>query len=267
MAQGLQIAGARTLITGASGGIGAALARRLRADGAELILTGRRGEILDELAAELGGTAIVCDLIDSAGPGRLLSEVGRVDILIANAALPASGRLATLDPARLDGAIAVNLRAPMALAHGLLAQMSARGAGHMVFIGSLQSRAATVGASVYTATKFGLRGFALSLRADLAGSGIGVSHVMPGFVSDAGLHADSAVKLPPWIGTRRPDQVAEAVVDAIGNNRGEVEVAPLPMRAGTAIAALAPEFSARAARLLGADRIAREFERGQADKR
>jgi len=267
MARGLEISGARTLLTGASGGIGQALARRLAADGAELILTGRRDEVLESLVAELGGVAIVCDLSEDDAPARLLDRAGRVDILIANAALPASGRLATVDAARAADALSVNLGAPIALARGLLPQMLERRRGHMVFVGSLQSKAATTGSSIYCATKFGLRGFALSLRAELARSGVGVSIVMPGFVSEAGLYADAGVKLPPYIGTRRPDQVAAAVITAIRENRGEIEVAPLPLRAGTWIAAQAPEFAARATRALGGERIAARFERAQADKR
>jgi short-subunit dehydrogenase len=266
MSEGRRIAGARTLLTGASGGIGGALARRLAAEGAELILTGRRRDVLDALAAELGAVAIVADLIDAAAPARLVAEVGRVDILIANAALPASGRLASVDGERVEEAIAVNLAAPIALAQALLPQMTQRGAGHLVFIGSLQSRAATAGATVYNATKFGLRGFALALRAELAASGIGVSHVMPGFVRQAGLYADSEVALPRWIGTSHPEEVADAVVRAIRHNRAEIEVAPMTLRAGTAIAALAPELAARAIRLLGGERIALEFERGQSDR-
>jgi short-subunit dehydrogenase len=145
--------------------------------------------------------------------------------------------------------------------------MIERHGGHVVLIGSLQSKAATTGASVYCATKFGLRGFALSLRAELAASGVGVSIVMPGFVSEAGLNADAGVKLPFYVGTRRPGQVADGVVRAIRDNRAEVIVAPPTLRAGTWLANLAPELAARATRLLGGDRIAREFEKAQARKR
>jgi short-subunit dehydrogenase len=267
MARGLEIAGARALITGASGGIGGALARRLAAEGAELILTGRRGDVLDALAAELDAQAIVADLAEPDGPSGLLAQAGRVDILIANAALGGSGRLATLDQAHVDRALAVNLRAPIALAKGLLPQMSERDSGHMVFIGSLQSKAATTGATVYCATKFGLRGFALALRAELAPTGIGVSVVLPGFVRRAGMYADSAVTLPRGVGTRRPEDVAASVVKAIRENRGEVEVAPLSLRAGTLIAHVAPELAAHGVRLLGGERIALDFERGRSDPR
>jgi short-subunit dehydrogenase len=259
--------GARTLLTGASGGIGGAIARRLAQEGAELILTGRRGAVLDALAAELGAQAIVADLSDRAAQVQLLEQAGRIDILIANAALPASGRLVTVDQARAADALTVNLGAPIALARGVVPQMIERRSGHVVLIGSLQSRAPTAGASVYCATKFGMRGFALSLRAELAGSGVGVSIVMPGFVSEAGLYADAAVKLPFYVGTRRPDQVAEGVVRAIHDNRAELIVAPLPLRAGSWLANVAPGLAAWGTRLLGGDRIAREFERAQARKR
>ncbi|MGD0982130.1 MAG: SDR family NAD(P)-dependent oxidoreductase [Solirubrobacteraceae bacterium] len=264
MARRLEIKGARTLLTGASGGIGGALARRLAQEGAELILTGRRKDVLDSLASELGAEAIVSDLALPGAPEQLLAGAGRVDILIANAVMSTTGPLATLDPARIDGAIAVNLGAPIALARGVITQMSERDCGHMVFIGSLQSKAATGGASIYCATKFGLRGFALALRAELARSGVGVSLILPGFISDAGMYADSGVKLPRGVGTRRPEQVAAAVVRAIREDVGEIEVAPLTLRAGAAIASLAPELSARGMRLLGGERIARDFERAQA---
>ncbi|HUB75937.1 MAG TPA: SDR family NAD(P)-dependent oxidoreductase [Solirubrobacteraceae bacterium] len=267
MAGRIQLAGSRTLLTGATGGIGQALARRLAGEGAQLVLSGRRQDVLDALAGELGATAVACDLADPDAPDRLLERAGPIDVLIANAALPASGPLGSRDLEQIDRALAVNLRAPIALAHGLLPAMTARGSGQLVFIGSLQSRAATLGASVYCATKFGLRGFALGLRADLARSGVGVSLVMPGFVSDAGMYAEAGVALPAWIGTRTPERVAAAVVDAIAHDRAEVEVAPLHLRAGTTIAALAPETAARATRILGGERIAQAFARGQAHKR
>jgi short-subunit dehydrogenase len=261
------IRGARTLLTGASGGIGATLARRLAAEGAELILSGRRADVLAALAAELRAQALPIDLSAPGAASELAERAGRVDLLIANAALPSSGRLVTVDRERAADAVTVNLTAPIALARELAPQMLERRAGRIVFIGSLQSRAATAGASVYCATKFGLRGFALALRAELAPGGVGVSIVMPGFVSDAGMYADAGVKLPFYIGTRTSDQVADALLRAIRENRGEVSVAPLALRVGTWIAAQAPELSARATRLLGGDAIAREFERAQAAKR
>ena len=107
----------------------------------------------------------------------------------------------------------VNLRAPIVLAQGLLPRMIARHSGQLVFISSLSGKAATPNTSLYNASKFGLRGFAAALRADLHGSGVGVTTVFPGFISDAGMFADAEVELPTGVGTRTPEQVADAVVE------------------------------------------------------
>ena len=85
----------------------------------------------------------------------------------------------------------VNLRAPIALARALAPAMIARGSGHIVFISSLAGKAAAPASSIYSATKFGLRGFALGLREDLRPHGVGVSVVLPGFIRDAGMFADA----------------------------------------------------------------------------
>ena len=264
---GVPLPGARVLLTGATGGIGAAIARRLADAGASLSLVARRGAELDALAAQVGARAIRCDLAERGQLDALLAAAGEVDVLVACAALPASGRLTALEQRDIDRALEVNLRAPVALARALAPAMVARRRGQLVFIGSLSGMAATAGASVYCATKFGLRGFALALRAELAPGGVGVSHVQPGFVSEAGMYADTAIKLPRWLGTRPPSAVAEAVAQAIERDRGEITVAPATMRVGAQIASLAPGLAAWANRRLGGDRLALEFEERQAAKR
>jgi short-subunit dehydrogenase len=132
---------------------------------------------------------------------------------------------------------------------------------------SLSGKAATAGAALYNATKYGLRGFATALRADLRSSGVGVSAVFPGFIRDAGMFADAQVRLPPGVGTRSPEDVARAVVTAIERNRGEIDVAPLPLRAGATLAGLAPELSATLARRLGSETLSSRIGAGQRDKR
>ena len=126
---------------------------------------------------------------------------------------------------------------------------------------------ATPRAALYNASKFGLRGFATALRSDLRGTGVGVSAVFPGFISEAGMYADAEVKLPLGVGTRSPEDVARAVAGAIERNRGEVDVAPLALRAGTTFASLAPELAGSLARRLGSDDISRKMADGQSDKR
>ena len=132
---------------------------------------------------------------------------------------------------------------------------------------SLAGKAATPGASIYNASKHGLRGFSASLRADLRTSGIGVSAIFPGFIRDAGFYADAGVELPRGVGTRSPQDVAGAVVRAIERNRAEIDVAPLALRAGTLLAGIAPELAASVARRLGSHDIALAFESAQRDKR
>jgi short-subunit dehydrogenase len=263
----MQISGSTVLLTGASGGIGQAIARALHARGATLVLSGRRADVLDSLAAQLHARAIAVDLTDAAEVQRLIVEAGDVDILVANAALPGSGPLDSYTVEQIDRALDVNLRAPIVLAHGLAPAMVERGRGHLVFMGSLQSKAPTPGAAMYNATKFGLRGFASALRGDLRGTGVGVSSIFPGFIRDAGMFADTGASLPPGVGTRSPEDVARAVLTAVERNRGEVDVAPLPLRAGAIFAGLVPDIADRVQRRMGSEKITRVATAAQRDKR
>jgi short-subunit dehydrogenase len=257
----------RVLVTGATGGIGQAIARAFASRAATLLLTGRRAEVLEPLADEVGGRAMSVDLSSREEVDRLLGEAGDVDVLVANAGLPASGVLTDLTQEQIDRMVEVNLRAPIALARGLAPAMVQRRAGHMVFISSLSGKAASPATSIYSATKFGLRGFALGIREDLRAHGVGVSVILPGFIREAGMFADARVELPRGIGTRSPEEVAEAVIRAIQRNRAELEVAPVGLRLGASFAGLAPGFAARATRLMGGDRIASDLAAGQTEKR
>jgi uncharacterized protein len=263
----VNLAGRTVLLTGATGGLGHAIARRLRAAGAELVLTGRRTDVLEPLATETGARSLAVDLADAAAVQRLASECADVDVLVSNAGLPASGQLTSFSVEEIDRALAVNLRAPMVLARQLAEGMVARRSGHLVFMSSLAGKLGTPRSSVYSATKFGLRGFAQSLREDLRPSGVGVSAIFPGFVRDAGMFHDTGTKLPPGVGTVTPEAVAEAVVRAIERNRGEIDVAPVGLRAGTKAAGLAPELAATVSRKLGGQKIAEQHVSAQTTKR
>ena len=262
-------AGARALITGANGGIGVAIARRLHAAGATVVLSGRQGGALDELAAQLGDRAetLLADLADREQVAALPERAGRVDIFVANAALPASGKLTEFEPEQIDRALDVNLRAPIMLARQFAPAMAERRHGHMVFISSLAGKAASPGGSMYSATKFGLRGFAQGLHEDLFHSGVGVTTVFPGFIRASGMFHRSGAKLPRYVGTRTAEQVADAVLAGIERGRMEIDVAPLGLRAGSAFAALAPGLAAAIQRRLGAHEVSASIARGQADRR
>ena len=210
---------------------------------------------------------MVCDLALPDEVARLLSECSNADVLVANAALPATGMLGSFSVEEIDRALAVNLRAPIVLARALSAGMVARGHGHLVFVSSLSGKAASARGSIYSATKFGLRGFALGLREDLRDAGVGVSTVFPGFISDAGMFHESGAKLPGYVAMKTPDDVAAAVIKAIERNRSEIDVAPLGLRLGSAVAGLLPELTGRVQRRLGSLDIAEAMAEGQKDKR
>jgi short-subunit dehydrogenase len=222
---------------------------------------------MEPLAQELGATAIACDLSRRDEVDRLVASAGEIDVLVANAAMPATGLVTDLSQEEIDRMLEVNLRAPISLAHSLVPSMIKRRSGHLVFISSLNGRVTTPATSIYSATKFGLRGFALGLRQDLRLDGVGVSVVMPGFVSEAGMFADANVRLPRGVGTRTPAQVAAAVIRAVERNRAEVDVAPLGLRVGATIAGVAPELAATVNRWAGAEKIASELAEGHRSKR
>jgi len=246
MMSGVQLDGARVLLTGASGGLGDAIARSLGARGAQLVVSARRADALEALAAELGGEVAVCDLSDRAQVERLAAAAGDVDVLVANAGLSTRGTLAKLELAQIDEVLEVNLRAPIALARMLLPGMVERGRGQLVFVASIAGKVASAGESpIYTATKFGLRGFAHVLRAQTRRKGVGVSLVTPGPIRDAGMFARGGGKTPPLVGTSLPEDVGKAVVRAIERDVAEIDVATLGLRAVSKAAALAPAFVAR----------------------
>jgi short-subunit dehydrogenase len=265
----MELGGARVLLTGASGGLGRAIAAALSAEGARVLLSGRRGQALQELAEGLDGAAevLVADLADAASAVALAEDAGAVDVLVASAGLPASGPLSDFSPEQIDRAIDVNLRAPMQLTRALLPGMVERGRGHVVLMSSLSGKAGSAGSSVYSATKFGLRGFAAGLREDLHGSGVGVTVVFPSFVRDAGMFHDSGVRLPAWVGTRSPEEVARAVIRGVESGKPEIDVAPLTLSVGARAAGLAPGLTAGLQRRLGSEQVARAFTRAQRSKR
>ena len=109
----------------------------------------------------------MADLAERDAPVQLAEAAGAVDVLVANAALPASGRVDDFDHDEIDRALDVNLRAPIQLTRALLPGMLERGRGHVVFVSSLSGKTASPRSGIYSATKFGLRGFAAGLREDV----------------------------------------------------------------------------------------------------
>jgi short-subunit dehydrogenase len=239
-----ELHGSRALVTGAYGGLGRAIAKALKAHDCEVVVTGRRAEPLHHVAQEVGARAIVGDLSSRADLHRILDEAGQLDILVANAALPGTGLLPDWDENQIDRILEVNLADPIVMTRCLLPGFLQRRKGHFVYVSSLSGKVGSRGAAMYSATKFGLRGFAGGLRCDLQGTAVGCSVIIPGFVRDAGMFADSGASLPFRVGTVSTKQVATAVTRAIATNRAEITVAPLVLRAGAALGGLVPRWSA-----------------------
>jgi short-subunit dehydrogenase len=244
----MNLSGRQALLTGATGGLGRAIATALAERGAQLTLSARSREALETMASGLPGSGhavLPADLAESGAAERLAAEAAGTEILIANAGLPAAGWLADFSAEQVERALRVNLEAPMLLAHALYPAMLESGSGHLVFVASLSGKAASPRSAIYNATKFGLRGFAFGLRADLAPRGVGVSVISPGFIREAGMFADAGSKPPPGMGTARPEQVGDATAKAIERNKVEVTIAPLQQRAGAHLALVSPSLSAR----------------------
>jgi short-subunit dehydrogenase len=245
----MEINGAKAVVTGAAGGLGSAIARSLHARGARLILTGRQQKSLNSLASQLNGAeTVVCDLTDRAQVAGLIARLADTDIVVANAALPATGRIDDFTPDEIDRALDVNLRVPMLMTQQLLPGMLRRERGHFVYISSISGKLPTARASIYSATKYGLRGFCASLRQDLHGTGVSASVVFPGSVRDAGMLADAHIPMPPGSKGVSSDAVARGVIAAIEENRGEVDAADPAVRILAMFGGTAPELIARLTR-------------------
>jgi short-subunit dehydrogenase len=265
----MQVTGSTILLTGATGGLGRAIAKALADRGATLILSGRSADALEQLAGELPGgghVSVPADLALGGAGTKLVADAGDFDVLVANAGVRGAGPLTDYSDEQIERAIRINLDAPVRMARAAMETMKERGSGHMVFIASLAGKAAPPRSALYNATKSGLRGFALGLRGDLAPFGVGVSLVSPGFVRDAGMFANSGSKPPPGLGTTTPDRVGAAVVRAIEANRMEIAVAPIQQRLATHLALASPGVGLRIQSAGYARRAAEKATVGDDDK-
>jgi short-subunit dehydrogenase len=268
----VNLEGKRVLLSGATGGLGRAIAEELAANGATLVLSSRKQAELERLAGSLAGggdrhKVLAADLADEGAAVALIREAGDLDALVANAALPATGRLDSFSDEEIARALRVNFESPIVMARELEPALMEKGEGHLVFISSLSGKVSSPRSSLYNATKFGLRGFAFGLREDLHPHGVGVSIVSPGFVREAGMFADSGSAPPPGLGTTTPRKVGRAVVRAIRRNRNEITVAPRRLRFLTEVGYRHPGLAAALQRRGGAERMAEDLAAGQADKR
>lgn len=219
-------AGKRVLITGASSGVGAALARALAAQGAVVGLIARRRERLAQVLADCRqdspeSTMWVADLANTAvGPLALeaAEELGGIDVLVNNAAIPKRRAVAALTPSEVEAVMAVNFFAPMRMTLAVLPRMLKRGEGMIVNVSSVGGRLGIIHESAYCASKFALCGWSEAMAVDLHGTGVSVKLIEPGPV-DTEIWDQPDNDDPIYGGPKfSPKEVAVGIVAALGSD-------------------------------------------------
>jgi 3-oxoacyl-[acyl-carrier protein] reductase len=239
--------GKTALVTGASGGIGAAIARALHAQGANLVLSGTRLEALEALARDLAERAHVCsaDLRDASEPDALIEAAekaaGPLHILVNNAGMTRDMLVIRMRDADWQAVLDVDLSAPFRLSRAALRGMLRRRAGRIVNISSIVGATGNPGQANYAAAKAGLVGMSKALAQEVASRGITVNVVAPGFVAtnmtDALTDAQKT-KLSESIPLGRmgqPDDIAAAVVYLSSDEAAWVTGATLHVNGGMAM--------------------------------
>jgi NADP-dependent 3-hydroxy acid dehydrogenase YdfG len=221
------LAGRSALVTGATRGIGAAVARRLAGAGAELHLLARTRADLQATAVELGGRVWPADLEDAASIedalGRLLKSQGVPDLVVNAAGVFEMAPLAETSLELFDRALSANLRGPFLVIRALLPGMLARGSGAVVSVGSVAGHRAFASNGAYSASKFGLRGLHEVLAEELRGTGVRATLIEPASTDTSAwdpYRPDERPDLPDRADMLKPDDVAEAVLFAVTRPAG-----------------------------------------------
>jgi short-subunit dehydrogenase len=255
------------LITGATGGLGTHIARAFAKRGKRLALAAYPGNELEELREEIAKAGVDCVVYvsDLRQPEQqriliddVLKDFGRVDVLVNNAGIEFTSFYHELSEGKIMDVLKVNLEAPMMLTRLLLPQMLERHRGHVVNISSLAGKSGPAFQEPYSAAKAALVAFTYSLRSTYRAYGVSSSVVVPGFV-EAGIYTtlkhSAGCSAPVWLGTSRPEIVAEAAVRTMERDAPEIIINRFPVRPLLALAALFPRPGEWLVGKLGADRF------------
>lgn len=252
-----QLQGRTALVTGATGGIGRQIARRLARDGMNVIASGRREEVLADLVAELRelgvkAEPIPADLGDLGQVDPLVERseaaLGPIDVLVNNAGVEITSPFTGYGREELASVVDINLTVPMLLTHRVVPGMLERGRGHVVFISSLAGKIGPAYNEPYGATKAGLIGLNQSLRAEYRHAPIGFSVICPGFTAGEGMYqrmVEEGVSSNRMLGETTTDKVADCVAGAIRRDRPEVIESGSPVRPLLAMGQMAPRLVER----------------------
>jgi len=250
----MRLNGTVGILTGSSRGIGVYLAEALARRGVRLAFAARSKDELNAVAerAESLGTHAIAVPTDVARREdleslveRTTSELGPPDLLINNAGIERYADFHSYDIDMIEKIIRVNVIAAEVLTRLVLPGMIDRGRGHIVNIASVAGKSAVPYNVVYSSTKHALVGFSWSLREELKPHGVGVSVICPGFVRESGMFADwsGGAEPPGMTNSVSPERVAEATVDAIESDKGDVVVAPALLRFTDVLHALSPSVA------------------------
>ena len=187
----MRLKGVTAVVTGGSSGIGLATAAQLAEQGARVTVVGSDPTRVQAAADAVGGIPVVCDFADNAavlGLARSLTDGSATggllpDLVIHNAGVGLRAPTSEADANRMARIFAINVMAPITLTAAMVPAMVHRGSGRLAFVGSIAGAVGSAGESVYAATKSALTAYADSLRAELAGTGVGVTVLLPGVVA------------------------------------------------------------------------------------
>lgn len=264
------LSGRTALVTGASGGLGTHIAKRLAREGMNVAVSGRREDALAQVVGELEAmgakaSAVPADLCDLETVDSLVDGVeaalGPIDVLVNNAGVESVGAFTSYTREELCSMVNVNLTAPLLLTHRLTPGMLERGRGHVVFISSMAGKIGPAFSEPYAATKAGLVGLTQSLRAEYLDAPVGFSVVCPGFIAGDGMYermVKEGHRSNRMMGETTTEKISDAVVRAIREDKAEMIESGAPVRPMLAFAQMAPGLVERVAPKFGITELFRD---------
>lgn len=257
------LSGLCAVVTGASRGIGPVIADALATEGLHLVLAARDAERLEDVAHRVTRPGVdvlpvPTDVREEKDRSALVeaarNRFGHIDVLVNNAAIIEWKPFLEQDSEQIADILNTNLAAALMLAHSVLPEMVARGSGHVVTMSSLEGKVGIANTAAYGASKAGLLIWNAALRSELRGTGVGLTAIAPGYVTQTGMWADVGEPAPLLGGAVPPSRVAEAVVRALRHNPQEIYVRSQPTRPLLSLIALRPELGSRLLNVFGVDR-------------